>query len=145
MNYPKTFLGEKLQNHSFWCPGPLYPQFILVDLIFLEGDCQQVLFEWMIWNMREIGAINNTPNLWWINQGQSVFPLDMVHNQLSGNHNIKSKLAQKHYGGNIWHMKLTKLKFQFFVHLTSFVVALSLKLYCFISPFVRWPWRDITT
>ena len=43
MNYPKIFLGEKLQNHSFWCPGPLYPQFILVDLIFLEGDCQQVL------------------------------------------------------------------------------------------------------
>ena len=46
--YPKNFLGEKLQNHGFWCPGPLYPVFILVDLIFLEGDCQQVLFKWMI-------------------------------------------------------------------------------------------------
>ena len=42
---PRIYLGEKHQNHGFWCPVPLCPKFMLVDLIFLEGDCRQVLFK----------------------------------------------------------------------------------------------------
>ena len=45
--------------------------------------------------MREIGAINNTPNLWWINQRQSVCPLDMVNNQLSDNEKLRNSQYKK--------------------------------------------------
>ena len=58
MNYPNNFLCEKLLNHGFWSPGHLYPQFILVDLIFLVGDCQQVLFKCMIWNVIAGGGVD---------------------------------------------------------------------------------------
>ena len=35
-------LRWKFQNHGFLRPGHMYPHFILVDFISLDGDCQQV-------------------------------------------------------------------------------------------------------
>ena len=54
------------------------------------------------------------------------------------NHDIKGKLAQKLYDENIWLVNITKpFIFQFFLHLTSFVVvAILIKFYCLRSPFV---------
>ena len=110
-------------------------------LILLEGERQQqVLSQWMLWNLSAIGAINNH-NLWWANQGPSICTLDLIQNQFSDNQwkikdndNMKGVLAQKHYGGNICHVNITKpMIFQFSVHLTSFVGVddLSLKSCCF--------------
>ena len=49
-----------------------------------------------------------------------------------------SKLAQKQNYYNIWLVNITKpIIFQFFMHLTSFVVAILVKLHCFTSPFVH--------
>ena len=47
---------------------------------------------------------------------------------------MKSILAQKLYGGNIWHIT-KRIIFGFFIQLTSFIVAILVKFYCFISPF----------
>ena len=113
---------------------------------------KSALFKWVISNVMAIGATNNTHNFWWINQGQPVCPLDMVHNQLSDNGKLR-KLQYKKWISpetlwwkHMWHMNITKPIFQFFVQLTSFVVALSLKLYYSISPFCpnlrpnQWTW-----
>ena len=57
--------------------------------------------------------------------------------KIKENHNIKRKLAQILHDENIWLADITKPNiFQFFMCLTSFVVAILIKFYCFISPFV---------
>ena len=93
-----------------------------------------------------VGTINNTHNLWWLNQEPSICPLDRVQSppsdnvDLRKNHNAKFRLVQKLYGENIHHVNITKpIKIQFFIHLTSFVAAILVKSYCFTSPFVPNP------
>ena len=52
-------------------------------------------------------------------------------------HNVKSKLAQRLYHENIWHVNIAKpIIFQFFIHIASFIVALLEKFYYFTSPSV---------
>ena len=84
MNYPKNCLVKNFKSMASDALA-LVPQFIFVGLIFLKGKCKQVLFKWMIWNVRAIGATNNTHNLWWANRGQSICPPAVVHNQHSDN------------------------------------------------------------
>ena len=49
----------------------------------------------------------------------------------------KYKLARKLYDKNKWPVNITNpIIFQFFIHITSFVVAILVKFNCFTSPFV---------
>ena len=53
------------------------------------------------------------------------------------NHNIKSKLTLKPYNGNVWHVNITKpIIFRIFIHLTSLLVVILVKFYCFTIPYV---------
>ena len=87
-----------------------------------------------------IGITNNTHNLWRSNHEPFICSLRRVQNdngKLKKNRHTKSKLAQKLYEENIWLVIRTKLIiYQFFMHLTIVVVAISMKLYCFASQFL---------
>ena len=53
------------------------------------------------------------------------------------NHNIQFKLARKLYHETIWHMTITRLIIsQFLIYITSFVIAISVRFYCFTGPSV---------
>ena len=57
--------------------------------------------------------------------------------KMKENHNIKSKSTQNLYNKNVWHVNITKpIIFRVFIHLTSVVVVILVKLFCFTSPFV---------
>ena len=97
---------------------------------------------WITWTNDEllsIATISNAHNLWWSNQDPSICLLDRVQNLHTENGklrkitcNIKSKLVQKLYDENIWHVNTRKpVIFQSFIPLTNFVVAILLKFFCF--------------
>ena len=82
-------------------------------------------------------TINNTQNLWWLNQEPSTCPLGRVQNQFSDNgklrknHNIKSKLAQKLYDENMT-CEYNKTNQISVLHTLNFVVAILVKFSCLI-------------
>ena len=57
--------------------------------------------------------------------------------KIKENHKIKSKLVQKVHDENVRHVNITKaIMFQYFIHLTMFVIAILVKFYCLRSPLV---------
>ena len=57
--------------------------------------------------------------------------------ETEGNDNIKSKLTQKLYTENVWHVNITKPNiFPIATNVTCVVVFISVKLYCFARPCV---------
>ena len=51
--------------------------------------------------------------------------MDFRQMKIKKKYKIKSKLAQKLYDDNIWHVNMTKsIIFKFFMHLTSFVFVI---------------------
>ena len=54
------------------------------------------------------------------------------------NHHFRSKMVQQLYGEDIWHLNIFKPSvIQFLVHLTSFLISILVKFYCFTS---LWGW-----
>ena len=57
--------------------------------------------------------------------------------KIKKNHNLKSKLTQKLYDDNTWHVTVLKpIIFPFLLYLTSFVIAILVNLCCSTSSFV---------
>ena len=89
-----------------------------------------------------IGTINNTHNLWWSNHEPLICLLNSrVQNQLSDNRKLRKITIWKLIGPEtIWwkHMKCeyNENNHILVLHTLNFVVAISVKFFCFTRPFV---------
>ena len=91
------------------------------------------------WKGLLIGTINSTHSLWWSNQEPSISPRRGCRTSFQtmenwGKSEYESKLVQKLYDENIWHVNITNQSY--ITILLGFFVVILVKFYCFTTPFV---------